>query len=463
MRTSAVASHDVAGSLRLDAKFHLSRQSPLLQQLAAGNWPLATLGQTFGREQIWTGNIFTRVYASDPDQGLPLLVPYDLFRYIPWSDKYLSATQVAQFERLRVQRGWLFLVCSGRNLGPVTIADAFCERFTMSHDMVRISAEPSEDLFYVAAFLSTAHGQERIRTDMNGSVIDHTDHKMVAAISYPLVDAALRKWVSDLFRYAFERREEARLLLDDLQKRYLTHFHLDGLKVPSAARARRFTATRQSLRDRIDAEPNAPIYKFWREAITARGGSTLSVLADVFRPASRYKTNYVDDMQYGIPMMNGRQIAQYRPIALKLMNLAGFKRPEIFQIESGMTLLTADGRVEENLADCVMVADDRNGWAASGHVHRVRPKPGINPGLIYLGCSCAPVQAQLKSLATGSVVDALSEGDVGSVVIPYDDGPATLELGEEAVRGWKLFSEASECERRATEALEAEFRTGRPA
>lgn len=149
---------------------------------------MRTIGETFGRKQVWSGNIFARVYAASAEHGKPLLVPYDLFRYVPWSDKILSRSQVSQFTRLEIKRGWLFIVCSGRNLGPVTISDAFCERFTMSHDMVRIAVEPCEDLFYVSAFLSTAHGQATIRTDMNGSVIDHTNENQIAALQYPIVN-----------------------------------------------------------------------------------------------------------------------------------------------------------------------------------------------------------------------------------------------------------------------------------
>jgi hypothetical protein len=37
---------------------------------------------------------------------------------------------------------------------------------------------------------------------------------------------------------------------------------------------------------------------------------------------------------------------------------------------------------------------------------------------------------QLKALATGSVVDALSADDVCSVVVPYEDTAVARELGE---------------------------------
>ena len=459
MRLSSITANDVAGSLRFDAKFHLSRQNPLLQQLRSGRWATRSIGETFGKESVWSGNIFARVYATDPECGKPLLVPYDLFRYVPWSDKILSRSQVAQFKRLEIKRGCLFIVCSGRNLGPVTIADAFCEQFTMSHDMVRISADSSEDLFYVAAFLSTAHGQAAIRTDMNGSVIDHTDEDMVAALRYPVVNEDLRRDVAKWFRLGFERREKARLLLAQTQRDYLQHFALADVEAAfdTDVLSRRFAVPRSQLSNRIDAEPFAPRYSAWRDRIRQAGGVSLSEIAEVFKPASRYKTNYVDDRQYGIPMMNGRQISQYRAIALRWMNLSAFKDPGQFRLKAGTTLVTADGRAEENLADCALVTDDRAGWGASGHVHRVTPRAGVSSGLVYLACSCAPVQLQLKALATGSVVDALSEEDVASVVVPYSDSRRALELGTAAETAWQHFAEASAEEDRAIAALEAEL------
>jgi hypothetical protein len=459
MKTSSVTVNAVVGTLRFDSKFHLSRKNPLLAQVQSGRWPMKSIGDTFGAHHIWSGNIFARVYAPSNEHGKPLLVPYDMFRYVPWSDKILSRSQVAQFERLEIKRGWLFIVCSGRNLGPCTISDTFCERFTMSHDMVRIAVEPSETLFYVAAFLSTAHGQATIRTDMNGSVIDHTDANQIAALRYPEVNASLKKKCADKFRQGFEKREQARLLLSSTQEKFLRHFFLDATEsdFKPVERARRFTVTRKQLLDRCDAEPLAPRYAAWRLRIQNRGGRVLSEIANVFKPFGRYKTNYVEDERYGVRMMNGRQISQYRPIALRLMSMSAFKDPSSFQLTAGTTLLTSDGRAEENLADCALVAKDRAGWAASGHVHRVSPLRGVHPGLVYLACSCAPVQAQLKALASGSVVDALSESDVSSVVVPYDDSSAARNFGDAAVLAWDLFAEASAAEDEAIRILEAEF------
>ena len=108
-----------------------------------------------------------------------------------------------------------------------------------------------------------------------------------------------------------------------------------------------------------------------------------------------------------------------------------------------------------------MVTHDRAEWAASGHIHRVRPKPGINAGLVYLACSCAPIQSQFKSLAGGSLVDALSDVDVASVFVPYEDSTAAAQLGDAAQEAWHLFEGASAAEKVAIDILEAEYR-GKP-
>jgi hypothetical protein len=461
MKLSSITALDVEGSLRFDARFHLSRQNPLLLQLDSSRWATTTVGEVFGRAAVWMPNRFARVWAASEEFGKPLLVPYDAFRYMPWSNSFLSRSQVAQYGQAEVTRGTILIVRSGRNCGPVTMVDSFVATFAMSDDMLRLTGLPlSDDAFYFYAFLATPTGQETIRRDRNGSVIDHLGPEQIAALRYPVVEEPLRSQVVKLFREGFEKREKARLLLAATQQAYLTHFGLDrvGASFDTDTVARRFTVMSRDLNNRLDAEPRAPRHAAWRRKIEAAGGCVLSDIATVVKPASRYKTNYVDDPRYGVAMMNGRQISQYRAIALRWMSLSAFKNPDQFRLQPGTTLLTADGRAEENLADCALVTQDRAGWGASGHVHRVVPLAGVNPGLVYLACSCAPVQAQLKALATGSVVDALSEADVASVVVPFEQSPEALQLGQAAELAWQYFADAATAEEAAIAALEAEFK-----
>lgn len=457
MRVATVLSREVWSNSRLDAKFHLDDGDRAFRRVMSGRWPLTTPGEQFGEESIWSPNRFARVYVSGPEHGKPVMVPYDAFRFVPTSRDHLSRTQVAVYEKLELERGWLLMTCSGRNLGPVTLVDEYGARFVMSHDMIRVAVPLTDALMYFTAFLHTSVGQALVRRDKGGSVIDHISPPHVAAMRYPRVNPELEAQVVRLFRSGFEQREAARLTLIKARDGFLSKAGLEPerLRLSATERARRFTVNRSALPDRIDAEPNAPIYDAYRRHIRRSGGAPLSDLAEVSRPPGRYKTLYVEQAEHGIPILSGRQVAQYLPIGLKYMSPAAFTDPDEYRVREGMVLLTADGRAEENLADTAMVTADRDGWMASGHVHRLLPRKGVHPGLVYLAASCEPVQAQLKALATGSVVDALNESDVGSVLVPAPTG--SEGLADDAARAWTLFAKATKAEREAVSLLEREL------
>lgn len=463
MRVVTALSSDLRSVMRLDSKFFLERAKSA--RICSTRHPTVSVRDTFG-DNVVLPNIFERVPAGSPEFGKPILVPYDAFRYIPYSNDLLSRSQVSIFDRLELKRGWMLIVCSGRNLGPVTFVDKYLERFVMSHDMIRICVEPNEDLFYFAAVMHTQVGQALIRTDRNGSVIDHLDANQVSALRYPIVSPELRKASADALRRAFELREAARLALESASTAFLQECGLAEYEKQFEPKddARRFTVLRSSIRDRFDSEPFAPRYARFRELFNTAGKSErIGDLALVFKPVGRYRTMYVESEEFGVRLLSGRQIAQSRPIAAKIMSRKAWIKPEEYLLEPGMVLLTSDGRAEENLADCAMVQADRAGWAASGHVHRLVARSGVHPGLLYLVCSCKPVQELLKSLATGSVVDALSVSDVQSVPVPFPTGKRSEQLGDQAVQAWKWFSEATQIEDEAVRELEAELVDNRAA
>jgi len=326
--------------------------------------------------------------------------------------------------------------------------------------MLRICSKVSDDLLYFMALMHTKIGQVLVRRDRNGSVIDHLDAKQLGALRYPLVDESLRALCVDSFRRAFLLRERARSKLNSLKQKFLetvTLFDYES-QLKEQDLVRRFERHRSSVKDRFDCEPFAPRYQRYKEMILETGAAKpIGSLASVMKPPGRYKTLYVEEEDFGLKLMSGRNLAQFRPIGLKVMSKEAWSDPEAYILRRDMVLLTADGRAEENLADCALVRADRDGWAASGHIHRLIPKAGVHPGLLYLACSCEPVQKLLKALATGSVVDALSEWDVAGVIVPYPLGASGRKLGDEAVQAWDGFSQAIELEDAAISELSAEL------
>ncbi len=402
---------------------------------------------------------FDIVPATHPNYGKPYLAPWDTLRYIPRSTTLLSRLQNKFFHLCEVKRGWLLVTCSGRNLGPVVMVDEFLAKFAVSGDMIRVTSPLNDDLFYVFAFLSTATGRHLLRGGGWGSVVDHIHPKDVRNIPVPMADERTRRTVVNAFVKAMELREQARPSLLQAEQEFL---RLSGLRaaveaLPLSAYRRRFQLNASQLKRRLDVEPHAPLYQAYREAIRSTGmAAHLSEVGKVFRPPGRYKTVYVENPQYGIPILSGRQVAQYRPVGLKFISPASFRRPDDYLLEHNTLVLTADGRAEENLADCGVVTRDRAGWAASGHVIRIIPQPGIHVGLLYLACTCQPVQAQMKALATGSVVDALSEDDVSDVLLLYPgDSEWGRNLAKQVVDAWNRFVDANSLEDSAIKLLES--------
>lgn len=446
---------------RLDARYFTDKGWTISQRVKRGPWRRARLGELVGDKNVFAPPRFARVYASDPRFGKPYLAPSDALRYMPEASDYLSESQTRHFAEYEIQRGWLLLTCSGRNLGPCLWVDQYLERFVISHDMIRIRADAeSDDAFYVLALLHTSSGRELIRRDRNGSVIDHIDANQVRSVTVPIVDDALVKRCADGFRRAALLRERSRLTLSDAKDRYaVASGLLDAIsRLGNHTRDRRHAINQSQLGWRIDAEPHLPRYAGYVSAIRATGfDCSLTDVAYVVKPPGRYRTYYVDQPEFGTPLLSGRQVAQYRPVGLKHISPASFTDPTAYTLRAGWVLMTADGRAEDHLADCAIVTSDREGWAASGHVFRLKPRPAIHPGLLYLAVSADVSQEILKSRAVGSVVDALWGEDVESVVIPYCNTPAALAIADQVVLAWHDFARASDIEDTVVQALETEL------
>jgi len=128
-----------------------------------------------------------------------------------------------------------------------------------------------------------------------------------------------------------------------------------------------------------------------------------------------------------------------------------FEEPEKYRLDAVDTIFAADGRAYEGLGVPVLVTPDRDGWLASEHVMRLRPKEGVSAGALYLASTTQHVQLQLQALARGSVVDTLYEHDVMDIYVPEVDE----RWGISAEHAWNNFALANALERHATVLFES--------
>lgn len=438
-RSSALLDGD-----RLDARYFASPAVRIRTLFAdSPGVELRRIGGEDGYADVRAPSRFKRTYAVEGENFVSYLRPYDVFEFLPPEADRLSETRTEGLDTYRIQAGDLLQTCSGRNLGPLTIADDYLANFALSHDMIRISVDDEADRYYTLAFLQSATGQHLLRGDLSGSVIDHITVDHVGAIQVPFI-ISIRNEIAERIGAAVALREAARVRLKDL----LADF-ADSLPAVEAAPPLRqgWTARAANLAGRLDPAFHDPAVASIRAALEDRGGVKVEDVADTFIPG-RYKRYYVEP-EHGRPIVSGRQLLQAWPVNLLHIAARSFDFSR-YALEEGMIAFGAEGRAEERIAQPALITGERCNWLANNHVMRVRPKAGVNSGWLYLAFAVVQVQVQVKACSCGSVVDAVSPADLNKVLLP----PVDESRGDAAWDCWRDFSRASVLEAEAIQRLE---------
>lgn len=445
MRVGTGRARSLAAQRRMDAKYFLSPGYVAAEKLAlakAAGLGTEMLGGKSGLAKVWAPSRFKRVYATPSEPSIPYLRPYDIFDYLPEPADWISRDRTKNLESYLVKKGMILQTCSGRNLGPGVLVDSFLERFMMSHDLVRIEVEDSELRHYLLGFLGSSIGQELLKRDKSGSVIDHISVDHVAAQEIPMLDKEMRVSIASRMERVVSLRESARWALNDALRAYQDQLPQPGR---GGALSEGWTIKASALSGRLDAASYDPLVTRVRDELLAIGGARVGDVAKVLKPAGRYKTVYVEE-NHGRPILSGSQVLQSRPINLRFMAERALSDPRKYGLKKGWTVYQADGRSEEGLGIPVMVTSDREGWLASGHVGRLVPHRQSDAGWIYLAARSWQTQLQIKALASGSVVDSTFPFDMQAVVLP-----PPLDVDSKAIsRTWEKFARAEELERTVT-------------
>ena len=213
MKIGGVTASDLENGQRLDARyFAVPAQRIRLAFRKAKNLRFRPLGGEHGVATVSAPARFRRTYAAFGEDSVPYLRPYDVFSYLPTSADLLSATRTEKLDQYRIHPGDILQSCSGRNLGPLTLADDYLSQFALSHDMIRVRIEDEQFRYYALAFMRTRTGQHLLRGDLSGSVIDHITVEHVSRLAIPVFDDLVGS-ISDALKRAYALKNEARVTL----------------------------------------------------------------------------------------------------------------------------------------------------------------------------------------------------------------------------------------------------------
>jgi hypothetical protein len=400
---------------RLDARFFTSPGWSLRKTWERGEQSLLKLGGSDGLGRVSVPSRFRRVHAGPEEASVPFLRAFDVFNFLPRPADWLAAEPRSAIAPYRIDTGTILQTRSGRNLGPLTLTDEFLSRFVLTDDMLRVDIEDATLRYYVLGLLRTHPGQDLLRGDYSGSVIDHLGAEQVAKVAIPVFSDLLAP-VGDLIQRAFHERAKARLILSDAVAAVEQAWPAPTMPPLSSG----WAVPVASLDGRLDAAFHEPRARQARETLMREGGVAIRDVATVIKPAGRYKTIYVDKGE-GLPLLSGRQLLQADLIGLKYISQMSISDTARYAVREGDVCFQADGRAEENLGAPILVNAARAGWLASGHVARLRPTDPDTAGWLWAAVASAAVQSQLSALAAGSTVDALYEDDISQVVLPPQD------------------------------------------
>lgn len=448
MKLAPVRSAALLEGNRLDARYFAAPAVRI--KVVLQNAPEVDLRAVGDYADVRAPSRFKRAYAAPGEEYISYLRPYDVFEFLPPEADRLSITRTENLDAYRIQTGDLLQTCSGRNLGPLTIADDYLARFALSHDMIRVTIEDESDRYYTLAVLQSPTGQALLRGDLNGSVIDHITTEQVSNVQIPFIDS-IRDEVAALMRDAVETRENARIALrsvvESLDEKYPSE--------PAKPFRDGWTMRASSLGTRLDAAFHAEHIEDLRNRLASGGGVALGDVADIVKPGGRPKLYYVGPEE-GTPFLSGRQILQLDVVGAKNISARSIDSESGYGLGKGWITFQADGRAEESLGYPSVVLEERADWFASGHVGRAIPKQGDHTGWIWASMASSVVQQQIAALACGSVVDALYEDDLRKVLIPpldAVDGKAAQEAWDDLSASAKKSAEAIKIVESALQAL----------
>ena len=437
MRTGVTRPGVVVQRRRLDARYFLSPGLQAMMRLDLAREAGLRLEPLKDIGRCWHPNRFKRTYAVAGEDSLPYLRPYDVFNYMPVAADWLSKTKTESLSTYLLTSGMLLQTASGRNLGPAVAVDSYIAKFILGDDMIRVEIEKELERYFVLSFMKSSTGQRLYQRHKTGSVIDHVSPVQLANQLIPRFDKSVEQRIAGKMRDAVRTRERARDTIQRAFDAYEERLPKVSRKIP---KKNGWTVRAAALHGRLDAAPSEPILDEIRRSLESMGGLELDQYAEIIKPAGRYKTRYVEK-EYGVPILSGTQALQATPIKLQHIAEGTLHEASRYSLRTGTIVFQADGRAEEGLGFPAVVTPDRDGWFASGHVGRLVPKKGIDSGWLYLAVRSDCVQAQLRALACGSVVDALYEEDIRRVVLPPPESDATGVLG-----AWKLFTTAQSLE-----------------
>ncbi len=381
---------------------------------------------------------FKRIWLDKSEY--PIYQPTSILDIYPKNDGYISKLTETNIEALKVLEGQILITCSG-TIGNVSFVSETLNGKIFSHDLLRVRFKNEYNNGFFYTFLKTYVGRSILKSNKYGSVISHIEAEHINEILFPEAPLMLKKKINDLVIQSYNNRDRSNQLIDEA-----TQTMIDELKLPPVEELKKeafsysqdidsFSTKLSDLNGRLEGSYHLPlikvIEKYASKNATLIKLNSKDITERIVLPG-RFKRVYVEKGN-GKVFLGGKEIGQLDPSGKKFLSIKHYsgKLIQDITIEKDDILVTRSGTIGR-----VMIAPKHwENWISSDHIIRVSSKKSYH-GLVFTWLSSEYGKELMKRQIYGSVVDEITDEQLGEVVIPIckdnDINMSILNLIDEA-------------------------------
>lgn len=447
MKYNVVNTKNVHSTQRFDPSFHLSDAITLREKVE--NVPFEKVSIADATENVFLGNIFSRIFVKDAEHGIPYLAASDTVLANLDTGRYLSKKQASILSYLMLKKDWIVVTCSG-TIGNVTYTNSSFENHIATHDLIRIVPNDEKNLRgYLYAFLASKYGYNQLTQSQFGGVVKHINAEHVRNIKVPCFAEFFQEEVNDLVQEAARLRENASDALEYaigyFDTLFLMPFKESCLGKVSSKEI--LTSINKRFEASFHISEGKDIDKYIKEHYEWK--SLGEVCSNISRP-DIFKRYYV---KKGITFLGGADIFLATPDSEKRLSPKKTANIEALMIKEGTILLPRSGTIG-NVA-----------WAHAGHaqklasedVIRITPNDILRAGYVYAFLASKYGKKLIQRYIFGSVIQHVEPPHLKLIPVPIIDKKVMDDIHDKVMVYSSAMGKAIEYERKAITMVEQEI------
>ena len=406
---------------RLEAStFNIDRDHAL-QLLNNSKYEVITLGtDNIGFNDCYYGPRAKRNYLSDIDStSIGFLGSSEMLDIYPKPIKYVSPDN-PMVKQLSLSEEIILISRSG-TIGNVTFVNKSLAKYLVSEHAIRLVIDKFPG--YIYAYLKTDIAQNLLHAEKFGSVILEIEPEALKNMPIPNPPDIIKKKIDDLILQSYAKRDESNKLIDEATK-----IMIDELELPPIEELKKeafsyskdinsFSTKLSDLNGRLEGNYHLPLVEVI-EKYSSKNANLIKLNSEkitekIILPG-RFKRVYVEKGN-GKIFLGGKEISQLDPSDKKFLSVKHYsdKLIDDITIKRNDILVTRSGTVGK-----VMMAPKHwENWISSDHVIRILSKE-LYHGLVFIWLSSEYGKELIKRQIYGSVVNEITDEQLGDVVIP---------------------------------------------